>query len=212
VGFSHNFQRSYMRQFLSSALYDVLVVGFLVLLVGGSASCASVKHNEPLKKWDPTAGYRYSSQSSSKEGSDHTIVSLAFSGGGTRAAAFAYGVLEELADTQVTIDGQSHRLLDEVDSVGGVSGGSFTAAYFALNGDGIFQDFESRFLKYDIEGDLILKLINPWSWGRLLSPYYSRSDLAVDYYNEQIFDGATFGALEAGDGPLLRINATRTRD
>jgi len=194
---------------LAASFFNILlVVGSLGLLLGGSVSCASVKENEPLKKWDPNTGYRYSSHSASKAGSDHTILGLAFSGGGTRAAAFAYGVLEELRDTQVTIDGQSHRLLDEVDHVGGVSGGSFTAAYFAVNGDRIFQDFESRFLKYDIEGALILRIINPWNWGRLLSPYYSRSDLAVDFYNEQIFDGATFGTLEAGDGPLLRINAT----
>ena len=180
----------------------------LMVLIGGVVSCASVKENEPLKKWDPTTGYRYSTQSASQRGSDHTILGLAFSGGGTRAAAFAYGVLEELRDTQVTIEGKTRRLLDEVDTVGGVSGGSFTAAYFAVNGDRIFQDYESRFLKYDIEGALILKLINPWYWGKLLSPAYSRTDLVVDFYDEQIFDGATFGTLDDGNGPLLRINAT----
>jgi NTE family protein len=197
-----------MRQFFSSVLSEGLAVGIGVLLVVGSVSCASVKENEPLKKWDPNTGYRFTSQSVSKVGSDHTIFSVAFSGGGARAAAFGYGVLEELADTEVTVEGQSHRLLDEVDGVNGVSGGSFTAAYFALHGDRIFQDFESRFLKYNIERDLILRLINPWYWGKLLSPNYSRTDLAVEYYDEHIFDGATFGTLEAGNGPLLRINAT----
>ena len=194
------------KRFFWPYSHNLLVL--LVLLVGGTVSCASVKVNQPLKKWDPNTGYRYTSESVSKVGSDHTILTVAFSGGGTRAAAFGYGVLEELAETQVTVDGQSHRLLDEVDSVNGVSGGSFTAAYFAIYGDRIFEDFESRFLKHDIEGALIKRLINPWYWGKMLSPYYSRTDLAVDYYNEQIFDGATFGTVDAGGRPLLRVNAT----
>jgi NTE family protein len=99
-------------------------------------------------------------------------------------------------------------LVDEVDGVNGVSGGSFTAAYFALYGNRIFDDFEERFLKYDIEREIILKLLAPWNWVRLLSPNFSRSHLVIDFYNEQIFDGATFATLEAGDGPFLRINAT----
>ena len=199
---------TFKKEFLLSLFSDLHPFGAMLLLIGALVSCASVKENEPLKKWDPTSGYRYSSQYVSKVTSDHTILAVAFSGGGKRAAAFGYGVLEELADTVVTVDGQSHRLLDEIDSVNGVSGGSFTAAYYAVYGERIFEDFESRFLKYDIEGALILRLLNPWYWGKLLSPYYSRTDLAVEYYDEQIFDGATFGTLNKGEGPLLRINAT----
>jgi NTE family protein len=41
-----------------------------------------------------------------------------------------------------------------------------------------------------------------------MSPYYSRSDLAIDYYDEYIFGGATFADLEKGEGPTLRVNAT----
>jgi NTE family protein len=40
----------------------------------------------------------------------------------------AYGVLEELRDTVVTVEGKRKRLLDEVDVITSVSGGSFTAA------------------------------------------------------------------------------------
>src|SRR5712671_6314702 len=57
---------------------------------------------------------------------------LPISGGGTRAAALSYGVLEELARTQIVWEGQRRRLLDEVDYISAVSGGSFTAAYYAL--------------------------------------------------------------------------------
>ena len=71
------------------------------------------------------------------------LLLLTFSGGGTRAAAFSYGVLETLRDTKVTIHGHEGRLLDKVDWISGVSGGSFTAAYYGLFRDRIFQDFES---------------------------------------------------------------------
>jgi hypothetical protein len=40
-----------------------------------------------------------------------------------------------LRDTQVLVGGQQRRLLDEVDVITSVSGGSYTAAYYGLFGD-----------------------------------------------------------------------------
>jgi NTE family protein len=134
---------------------------------------------------------------------------LAFSGGGTRAAALSYGVLEELARTPVGAQGKQHRLLDEVDSISSVSGGSFTAAYYALHGDRIFSDFEPQFLKKNVQTGLLLRVLAPWNWVRLASPGFSRSDLAAEYYDHLLFKGATFGDLMARrDRPFLCINAT----
>ena len=82
--------------------------------------------------------------------SGNLLLILSFSGGGTRAAAFSYGVLEELARTEVNINSRKRRMIDEVDIISAVSGGSFTAAYYGLFGDRIFKDFESYFLKKDI--------------------------------------------------------------
>jgi NTE family protein len=65
--------------------------------------------------------------------SDSLLVGLAFSGGGTRAAAFAYGVLEVLAEAYVRWEGRELRPLDEVDVISSVSGGSFTAAYYGCS-------------------------------------------------------------------------------
>ena len=76
-------------------------------------------------------------------------------GGGTRAAAFSYGVMQELAATRIAVGGKEQRLLDEVDVVSGVSGGSFPAAYYALYGDRIFTEFEPLFLRKDVEGALL---------------------------------------------------------
>jgi NTE family protein len=137
------------------------------------------------------------------------LVLLSFSGGGTRAAAFSYGVLEALRDTEISTLGRKKRMLDEVDWIVGVSGGSFTAAYYGLFGDRIFEDFESRFLKKDIQADLIRgTLFNPVNWAKLASPYYGRSDLAADYYDKNLFDHGTFGDILAHGGPMIVIDAT----
>src|SRR5688500_6961350 len=63
---------------------------------------------------------------------DDIIIGLAFSGGGTRAAAFSFGVLKGLSEVRTTDRGRSVSLIDRVDFVSGVSGGSVTAAYFGL--------------------------------------------------------------------------------
>jgi NTE family protein len=76
---------------------------------------------------------------------------VSFSGGGTRASALAYGVLQELRDTQVGVGGERERLLDEIDVITSVSGGSFTSAYYGLYGDRIFEDFEERFLRRNVQ-------------------------------------------------------------
>ncbi|HWA26571.1 MAG TPA: patatin-like phospholipase family protein [Lacunisphaera sp.] len=139
---------------------------------------------------------------------DGTAIALFFSGGGTRAAAFSYGVLKELAQTPLP-GPPPGRLLDDVEVIGAVSGGSFTAAYYCLYHDRIFEDFESRFLKRNVERGLAMRAANPCAWPRLMSPYFGRSDLAAEYYDWLLFKGATFGDLAKGGGrPYLAINAT----
>jgi NTE family protein len=134
---------------------------------------------------------------------------LTFSGGGTRAAAFSYGVLEELRKTEVTIDGKKQRLVDEIDGISSVSGGSFTAGYYGLFGDRIFEDFETKFLKKNIQGALAVRtFLNPINWFRLSSTYFDRSDLAAEYYDKHVFEGKTFGDIAARKGPMVMMNAT----
>ena len=57
---------------------------------------------------------------------DDLLVGLAFSGGGTRTAAFSYGVLSELDRTKVDPTGQKVSSLDSIDYISGVSGGAVT--------------------------------------------------------------------------------------
>jgi len=124
--------------------------------------------------------------------SDKLFVVLTFSGGGKRAAAFSYGVLEALRDIMVTTpDGERHTLLDEIDLISAVSGGAFTAAYYALNGHETFESYAPRFLNHDTEKDLWRKVLAPVNWPRLAKPLVSRSDLEVEYFDEDLFKNAT---------------------
>jgi len=139
---------------------------------------------------------------------DRIILALSFSGGGTRAAAYAYGILEALSETRVVVNGNPGRLLEKIDIISSVSGGSFTAAYFGLFGDRIFSDFEEKFLKHDVESELKRRVMSPLNWPQLGSRYYERSDLAAEYYDELMFEGKTFKDILSSNGPIIIINAT----
>lgn len=179
-----------------------------IVLVALLAGCGTyLPMNRPLEPYDPDVGYRARNVDQTGD-SNELILMVAMSGGGTRAAAFAYGVLQELAATQVPFDGKQRNLFDEIDGVTGVSGGSFVAAYAGLHGPGMFEHFEERFLRKSVQTDLIFRLMWPLNWLRLLSPYSARSDLAADYYDSEIFDHATFGDLAERKGPFVSIHAT----
>ena len=183
---------------------SVLMLTTLFYAVG----CAHFPVNQPLKQVDPQSGYRGKYRGISGN-SENLLLYLTLSGGGTRAAALSYGVLEELRKTEVVIDGRKRRLIDEIDGISSVSGGSFTAGYFGLFGDRIFEDFESKFLKKNIQGALVVRtFLNPINWFRLPSTYFDRSDLAAEYYDKHVFEGATFGELAARQGPMILMNAT----
>jgi NTE family protein len=186
-------------------LISLLLLG---ILTGGCTHFGHYPVNEPLNKYEPGYGY-IPRNTGSPDNSEEIHMILSFSGGGTRAAAFSYGVLEELRAREVTLEGRKRSLLNEVDFISGVSGGSFTAAYYGLFGDRIFEDFESRFLKKNIQGAITARtLLNPINWFRLSSPYFDRSDLAAEYYNQDVFDGKNFGAFLERKGPMILINAT----
>jgi NTE family protein len=181
---------------------------WVLVLVLAFIGCANYPVNARLDQFDENTGYRFHNLSSAGN-SDSLFIILAFSGGGTRAAALAYGVLEQLKNTEIVWEGIKKRLLDEVDVVSSVSGGSFTAAYYALYGDRLFKNFDERFLKKDVQADLQERLYSPYNWYRLASPTFDRIDLAAEYYDEQLFDHRTFGdLLRNGKRPFILINAT----
>ena len=163
--------------------------------------------NQQISEVNFDTGYR-NIEPKINDRSDSLFVGLAFSGGGTRAAAFAYGVLESLRDINIEWEGKHRKLVDEIDIISSVSGGSFTAAYFGLFGNRIFDDFKDKFLYIDVQSRLSMKLWNPLSYGKLSSSAYNRSELAADYYDEVLFEGKTFRDILENGGPIIQINAT----
>jgi NTE family protein len=182
---------------------QLLLTAFVLVVI--LVSFSHYPQNQPLGTTACSEGYNFASLNS-PENSDETFVVLTFSGGGTRAAALAYGVLTKLRDTHLT---ERKTLLDEVDVISTVSGGSFTGAYYTLFGKKIFANFREKFLYRDIESELFWKVVNPVNWWRLASPYFSRIDLAAEIYDESIFQQQTYGALlQKAKKPYLIINAT----
>ncbi len=177
----------------------------LLLLVQGCSTLYKPQ-NHPVKAVDSGAGYRQIHTRNGDPGG-HLIL-LAFSGGGTRAAALSYGVLKELRDTRVNSRGRQIRLLDEVDSISSVSGGSFTAAYYGLFGDKLFSDYERVFLKQSIQGELIRSLFDPSYWWKSIFSGFDRTEMAIEYYDNHIFEGRTFADIRLDQGPYIEINAT----
>lgn len=167
--------------------------------------------NPPIDHVDLQGGYRVGTllkRQDSAANDSKTLFVLTFSGGGTRAAAFSYGVLEELRGTNIVVKGSPRNLLSEVDLMTGVSGGSFTALAYALYGDRLFTEYEPRFLKRDVQGALASRTLNPGNWFKLASADYGRSELAADYYDEILFGGATFDDLIAKPTPATAITGT----
>jgi NTE family protein len=180
------------------------LVGALLLLLGG---CATRQFNPAIVRYNPRSGHQFEELES--RGNPQDFVILAFSGGGTRAAAFSYGVLEALRRVEiVTNSGRNIRLLDEVDLITGVSGGSFTALAYGLYGEKLFDDYEARFLKRNVQGELIARFLNPLNWPALSSSGGGRSELAAQLYDEILFNGATFADLYRAGGPMIAVSAT----
>jgi predicted acylesterase/phospholipase RssA len=182
----------------------LLVVATSVALTG----CGTHFANAKLTTYDEKAGYRFDNLSRD-DNSDELFVILAFSGGGTRAAAFSFGVLEALRDTVYESSGHKRSFLDDVDVISSVSGGSFTAAYYGLFRNRIFTDFVPDFLNRNVQSGLIRRALWPGNWFRLAFSDFDRIDLAAEYYDETIFKGKTFDdLLRLRRRPFVILNAT----
>ncbi len=172
------------------------------------AACGSFPKNPPLSKFDPGTGYRFQQIEPGNNG-DELFVILTFSGGGTRAAALSYGVLEALRDTRIQWNSRTISLLDEVDVISSISGGSFPAAYYALYGSRLFEEFPGRFLYRPIQSDLLKLMFHPVSLAKLAGPSFGRSDLAAEFYDREVFGGGTYAdVLARRRRPFVVLNAT----
>jgi NTE family protein len=133
-----------------------------------------------------------------------TLVALAFSGGGTRAAAFAHGVMRGLDRMRAESGGT---YFDKIAFISGVSGGSVAAAYYGLRGRAALLDFRERFLVKNAEEDLDtgLSLVN---LARGLEGGINDASKLPRWLDRNLFDGATLGDLYQPGKPVVWINAS----
>ena len=177
-----------------------------LLIAACVAGCSSLRPwlNEPLPENPPASGLV-----AGATGRDPSIlVAVTLSGGGARAAAFGYGVLEELHNTTFKWSGHDTDLLDATDVISGVSGGSILAAYYAAFGAERLPDFERDFLRQNFQNSLIWQALRPGSLYDLTSPWYGRTHLLARRLDE-IYEGKTYADVERNPRhPQLVIAAT----
>jgi predicted acylesterase/phospholipase RssA len=133
---------------------------------------------------------------------DGIFVGIALSGGGSRAANFAAGVLFALEELGV--------LPQYTTAISSVSGSSLTAAYY-----GLFSDQPDRWnldrvlplLRTDFEGKWIRRFFLPHNLLRYTFTDYDRSDLMKGIFDDVLFQDRTFRDMPSRL-PRIYINAT----
>lgn len=183
--------------------------GLLAAAALALTGCVAALVNDPVNT--PLSGAAIAplvAEAFAEDRGQGVVLGLSFSGGGTRAAAFAHGVLTELAAQEIGTAQQPVRLIETVNFVSGVSGGSVAAAYFGLKGPAAVNDFRERFLLRDGEEMLRTSLINPANFVRALEGGANDSTGFPRWLDDNLFNGATFGDLASPDRPLVLINAS----
>lgn len=177
---------------------------FSLLLAGCAGMAERFPENAPITHVDANKTL----SGLQTHGSGEILLVLTFSGGGSRAAALAYGVLEALKETPLATKMGKQRLLEEIDMISAVSGGSITAAYFGLFGERLFTDFRADFLQRDVRAELKDIILTASTLTRLSSETFGKGDVLDEYFSQQLFGSATLDQLLDADGPFVRINAT----
>ena len=182
-----------------------------IALAALAAGCASAIHNDPINvPLSPSAARTIGAATPGSDKppiTDDVLIALAFSGGGTRAAAFSFGVLTEMDKARVVINGRRASLIDHLDIVSGVSGGSVTAAYLGLRKRAALDDFREKFLLRNAE-EAIETDINLITISSALAGGVNDSTRLPRWLDRHLFNGATFGTLRKAQRPLVFINAS----
>lgn len=164
-------------------------------------------HNEPINSAltdSAVAAPMLGAGPVSLQDNSETAIGLSFSGGGTRASAFAFGVLQELGRANPKTGAP---LINQVSLVSGVSGGSVTAAYFALRGRDTLASFRQNFLIQDVEASLNTS-VNVTNLVRLANGGVNDRSGLPAWLDQNLFRGATFDDVLKAGHPQLWINAS----
>ena len=156
-----------------------------------------------------------------------TLIGIAISGGGSRAALFGAAGLEALAKVQV--GPPAHSLLEDVSMISSVSGGSMATSYFAavkprkdvpiLTASGeLSTEYQTFFAQYkktmnqDYESPLFWRNMTRLRW---FNPAWTARSLN-EHLNKQFLHDVTFKDVRerelSGEIPRLLINTTLYND
>jgi len=116
---------------------------------------------------------------------------LALSGGGFRAAAFHLGTFLKLREL---------KLLDKIDVISCVSGGSIAGAFLAVNWNSadVLDRLENYLRTRSIAASTVI--------GGILDPFNSRLDKLAAAYDRDLFEKRTLTSLKKG--PRIYLNST----
>ena len=133
---------------------------------------------------------------------DGYFVGLALSGGGSRSANFSAACMFEL---------QRLGVLQRVDYISSVSGGSLAAAFYCSSGAAWNPQTVQRKLTHAYATDVIAHLLLPWNALTQMFTSWDRTDLLAKSFERELFTRGgkrlTFADLRP-DRPRLLINAT----
>ena len=183
---------------VASMLASFLVIGLL-------SGCASTLINSPKNLPLGAVSSNAAVLRAAPEVGGESMVALSFSGGGLRAAAFSFGVLQGLAAHPSR---GRETLLEDVAFITSVSGGSLTAAYFGLHGVKGLPQFRQEGLLRDGEADMRMSLLNPVNLSRLLAGGLNDRSNFQQWLEEDLFKRATFADMYRNSKPVVWINAT----
>ena len=188
------------------SLRAVIAGGLLVLLALVGAACDTI----PDYPNTPLAAGAANPPPADLIGPDPgaPLILIAFSGGGSRAAALGLGVLDELAGHSYPASGSPVALIDRVKVVSSVSGGSVVAAWFGLVGPARLDELKTDFLERANMKALEWEATDPLTLARLSLSSYTRIDALRDLLDRELFHGARFADLRRPSAPLIVMNAT----
>ena len=184
-------------------LCRLFTITLMCFCLASSSACTVVRiwpyENKPLTD-SATVSTHANLLVQEKERKDGAFVGLTISGGGSRSAIFATAVMLELKKLGI---------LDRVDFISSVSGGGLPAALYALEGyHGIqFDDTTLDLMGRDFQQRWIARWFLPQNIIRYWFTDFTRSDIMVQVFDNNLFDEATFSDLNP-ERPKLLINAT----
>lgn len=116
--------------------------------------------------------------------------------------------MEALYQTPLTTRPGAPSLLDKVDTISAVSGGSIIAAYYGLYGERLFESFRAEFLERDVRNDIRQRMLTLDNLSRLSSTTFGSGDILDEYFRQTLFGDRPLSELFDEQGPVVIINAT----